>query len=132
MKSQNGKRYLTAETPPANEDSTVVPTTAWVQDKIDGVESAVSGEMFPTVKATTYTKDEILREGYTYAPNGGGTWWCFGIGKYTTYKGSTSTSTILDFTFNTSCASGTLLHSFTRDQGNLTSYVSYGFGIKIA
>ena len=73
VKSQNGKRYLTAETPPANEDSTVVPTTAWVQDKIDGVESAVSGGMFPTISQAVDT-------GYpgfnSYAPSGG-TWWCF-------------------------------------------------------
>ena len=72
VKLQNGKRYLTAETPAASEDSTVVATTAWVQDKIDAVESAVSGGMFPTIQTA-------IKSGSNTVVPAGGTWWVLGI-----------------------------------------------------
>lgn len=43
VKVQNGKRYLTAETPPDNENSTVVPTTAWVDNAMDTAKSICTG-----------------------------------------------------------------------------------------
>ena len=70
MSKENNIRYLTANTPPADDNSNKVPTTEWVQEKLDDVEAAVSGGMFPTVSAAT--------GGNTLgsAPSGG-TWWCY-------------------------------------------------------
>ena len=48
-------------------------TTAWVRDVVE----AASAGAYPVVQATTVS-------GYaTYAPSGGGTWYCFGICDYT-------------------------------------------------
>ena len=50
-----------------------MPTTAWVQDKIDDVEAAVSGGMFPTIQRANGSG-----RGNRYAPSGG-TWYCYGV-----------------------------------------------------
>ena len=112
MSKENNIRYLTAEKPPTDDNSNKVPTTEWVQEKIDDVEAAVSGGMFPTVKAITFSGNRA------YAPSGGGTWWCHGEGKTTT---GSSTGTI-----SASYASGAEINFGYR----LTALT--GFGIKIA
>ena len=118
MSKDNNIRYLTAETPPTDDNSNKVPTTEWVQEKIDDVEAAVSGGMNATVKATTY------RDKTTYAPSGGGTWWCYGTGSYNNSSGNE-----IEFEFNTAAASGASVHSRTT---TANGYSSSGFGIKIA
>lgn len=75
VKVEDDVRYLTTETPPTDDNSNKVPTTEWVQEKIDDVEAAVSGGMNATVKATTYSVSG--NTGTTKSPSGGGTWWCF-------------------------------------------------------
>lgn len=72
VSKENNIRYLTAETPPADDNSNKVPTTEWVQEKMDDVEAAVSGGMFPKVQTPI---------GSSYPPRvpSGGTWWCYGI-----------------------------------------------------
>ena len=118
VSKENNIRYLTAETPPSGDNSNKVPTTEWVQEKIDDVEAAVSGGMNATVKATTYSGST------TYAPSGGGTWWCYGTGSYmNTFDRNVS------FTFNKPIASGGAAHTPTS---YYKDYRSNGFAIKIA
>ena len=81
VKLQNGKRSLTAEKPPTDDNSEKVPTTAWVRDITDGLEASVSGGMFPTIS-------NAVRGGYgeIRAPSGG-SWWCTQLGDYTLGNG---------------------------------------------
>ena len=118
VSKENNVRYLTAETPPSGDNSNKVPTTEWVQEKMDDVEAVVSGGMNATVKAVTYTDDGLY--GRSYAPSGGGTWWCYG--QVSCSEHSTS--------YNGAYASGAVIHE-VRD-AYLPTYTSKGFGIKIA
>ena len=68
VSKENDIRYLTANTPPADDNSNKVPTTEWVQEKLD---DTVGGGMFPIIRAATPTGHPC------YAPSGG-TWWCYG------------------------------------------------------
>ena len=67
---ENSVRYLTAETPPTDDNSNKVPTTEWVQEKMDDVEAAVSGGMFPKVSTAQVSGRNVL------VPSGG-TWWVY-------------------------------------------------------
>lgn len=115
VKVEDGVRYLTAETPPADDNSNKVPTTEWVKEKLD---NAVGGGMNATVKATTASLN--MPYGRTYAPSGGGTWWCYGESFYS------KTSA----TYNGAYASGAVVHE-VRDV-SINNYSTKGFGIKIA
>lgn len=105
VKVEDDVRYLTAEKPPTDDNSNKVPTTEWVQEKIDNVEAAVSGGMFPTIK------NAELKGDFAYAPSGGGTWWCHGdlIGKI-------SGNAVL---INGAYASGALLRQYTSRQADV-------------
>lgn len=118
MKVEDDVRYLTAETPPTDDNSNKVPTTEWVQEKLDDVEAAVSGGMNATVKATTARLN--MPYGRTYAPSGGGTWWCYGESFF-----SNSSDT-----YNGAYASGAVVHEVRNVDMN--HYSTTGFGIKIA
>ena len=71
VSKENNIRYLTAETPPTDDNSNKVPTTEWVQEKMDDVEAAVSGGMFPKIQTA------VLKSGQGYYTPSGGTWWYF-------------------------------------------------------
>lgn len=68
--TQNGVRYTTVTTPPANDNSTKVATTAWVRDITDGLEASVSGGMFPTIRHAIRSNNNVV------VPTGG-TWWVY-------------------------------------------------------
>ena len=72
VSKENNIRYLTANTPPTDDNSNKVPTTEWVKEKLDDVEAAVSGGMFPAVSKAVYSNREIR------VPSGG-TWWMFAV-----------------------------------------------------
>lgn len=115
VSKENNIRYLTANTPPADDNSNKVPTTEWVKEKMDDVEAAVSGGMNATVKKITGTT----------APSGG-TWYCYGTAnleyKYDTSQKSTST-------INSTFSGGAALYN---NSGSYMIKSSNGFGIKIA
>ena len=118
VKKENSVRYLTAETPPADDNSNKVPTTEWVQEKLN---DTVGGGMNATVGAITASGNK------TYAPSGGGTYWCYGETKYTYWDHND----LLNKTeiHNGSYASGAVITNPNKD---FTSYSAIGFGIKIA
>ena len=67
---ENGVTYVTHPTPPTGDNSQKIATTAWVKNITDGLESSVSGGMFPKVSAAAGGNQA------GYAPSGG-TWWCY-------------------------------------------------------
>ena len=71
VSKENNIRYLTAETPPTDDNSNKVPTTKWVKEKIDAIEDAVSGGMFPNIQTA------VVKSGQGYFTPSGGTWWFF-------------------------------------------------------
>ena len=75
MSKENNIRYLTANTPPADDNSNKVPTTEWVQEKLDDVEAAVSGGMFPKVSSAVAVS--IGNNRYSFKAPSGGTWWVY-------------------------------------------------------
>ena len=81
MSKENNIRYLTAETPPTDDNSNKVPTTEWVNNKIDDIEAAVSGGMFPTIQTA------VIKSGQGFYTPSGGTWWVF-------YAGSDESSSV--------------------------------------
>ena len=123
MKVEDDVRYLTANTPPTDDNSNKVPTTEWVQEKLD---DTVGGGMNATVKATTYNSGTAK----TYAPSGGGTWWCYGNGSYQIWDSHEGEAQTQSFSFNGAFASGAVIHGPATWYGN--AYNSRGFGIKIA
>lgn len=122
MSKENNVRYLTAETPPTDDNSNKVPTTEWVQEKIDDVEAAVSGGMNATVGAITVSGNK------TYAPSGGGTYWCYGETNYVYRMYQQDNARTVSY--NGSYASGSVIHS--PSESSIKSYSARGFGIKIA
>lgn len=70
VSKENNIRYLTAEKPPTDDNSNKVPTTEWVKEKMDDVEAAVSGGMFPKISAAQVSGRNVL------VPSGG-TWWVY-------------------------------------------------------
>ena len=70
VSKENNIRYLTAETPPTDDNSNKVPTTEWVKEKLDDVEAAMSGGMFPKISYAERSGTRVL------VPSGGA-WWIY-------------------------------------------------------
>lgn len=73
VSKENNIRYLTANTPPADDNSNKVPTTEWVKNNMPSVPSgniAIWSRNFTTGNSDKYTV--VLK-----APSGG-TYFCFG------------------------------------------------------
>lgn len=77
MSKENNIRYLTAEKPPADDNSEKVPTTEWVQSV---VETASAGA-YPTIS-------KAVQNGRSFRAPQGGTWWVFSVNQNHELNGS--------------------------------------------
>ena len=70
---ENGVRYLTAETPPADDNSTKVPTTEWVKSNIPSIPS---GNV--AIWSRDFTLNRVEEMSCVLNAPSGGTFFCFG------------------------------------------------------
>lgn len=66
VSKENNIRYLTAETPPTDDNSNKVPTTEWVKDALE----VASSGAYPTIS-------KAVQSGRSFRAPSGGTWWVF-------------------------------------------------------
>ena len=123
MKVEDDVRYLTAETPPTDDNSNKVPTTEWVRDALDATNSGA----YPTVQGTTTSGITV------YAPNSGGTWYCMGVCNYNYKRQGETSPKSSSVHFSKVAASGASLCTPNPYQGTQISISSvHSICIKIA